>query len=101
MPITRRGFLRGVLATIGVALVGKPGFSGLMEQEPAQMGGYTTYYLTRHGDDANDGSAAAPWRTLDKAARTVQRGDTVMIGGGPYREHFAQGGVNLEMDVQI
>ena len=35
MPITRRGFLRGVLATIGVALVGKP--AAVVEP---QVGGY-------------------------------------------------------------
>ena len=109
MLITRRGFLRGVLATIGVALVGRGDtwvtMSGRAKDHRLFIDnwrGYpATYFVSRHGDDANDGSAVAPWRTLDKAARTVQSGDTVMIGGGPYREHYVQGGVNLETDVQI
>ena len=36
--------------------------------------------------DANDGSAAAPWRTVSHAAQTIQPGDTAWIHGGVYRE---------------
>jgi len=36
------------------------------------------------GNDANDGSAAAPWATLKKAAETAVAGDTVYFRGGLY-----------------
>jgi hypothetical protein len=36
--------------------------------------------------DANDGSAARPWRTLARAVEAVGPGDTVLVHGGLYRE---------------
>lgn len=47
-----------------------------------------TYYVaqTANASDANDGSEAAPFKTLAKAGEVVQAGDTVIVGGGTYRE---------------
>jgi hypothetical protein len=39
------------------------------------------------GDDANDGTAAKPWRTLGFAAARLKPGDTLLLRGGIYREH--------------
>ncbi|BCM88966.1 hypothetical protein IAD21_00808 [Abditibacteriota bacterium] len=44
----------------------------------------TTYEVAPTGNDANAGSAAAPWKTLQKAALTVHAGDTVLINDGTY-----------------
>ena len=44
------------------------------------------YFVATDGCDAADGSAAKPWRTIQRAADAVQAGDTVTIRGGVYRE---------------
>jgi len=36
------------------------------------------------GNDSNDGSASAPWATLQHAANEVQAGDTVLVHDGTY-----------------
>lgn len=36
------------------------------------------------GSDSNDGSAAAPWATLEKARRTLKGGARVIVHGGSY-----------------
>ena len=38
------------------------------------------------GDDLNSGSIDAPWRTVGKAAASVQAGDSVSINPGTYQE---------------
>jgi hypothetical protein len=43
-----------------------------------------TYHVAPGGDDGQDGSAAAPWRTLQRAADQVGPGDTVMVAAGDY-----------------
>jgi len=42
------------------------------------------YYIARSGDDNNIGSKESPWRTLDKANRMLQPGDTVTLRDGVY-----------------
>jgi len=51
---------------------------------PAQAAG--TYYVAPTGSDSNAGTLASPWRTIQKAANTLQAGDTVYIRGGTYQE---------------
>lgn len=50
--------------------------------------GGTTYYVaqTRNASDNNPGTKELPFRTLKKAGDTAEAGDTVIIGGGTYRE---------------
>ena len=43
-----------------------------------------TFYVATTGSDANDGSSAHPWRTLQFAANTVHAGDTVIVHAGNY-----------------
>lgn len=47
--------------------------------------GTHTYYIATNGDDANDGSIAAPFATLMHAQSQVVAGDTVFIRGGTYK----------------
>ena len=44
------------------------------------------YFVATSGADTNAGSAAAPWRTIQKAANTVAPGDTVNVVAGVYAE---------------
>lgn len=39
------------------------------------------------GDDANDGSLAKPWRTIDHAQLRIAPGETLVLRGGMYDEH--------------
>jgi hypothetical protein len=43
-----------------------------------------TYYVSTAGNDANAGSQAAPWRTLQKAGNVAVAGDTVNVLPGTY-----------------
>ena len=42
------------------------------------------YHVSRQGNDANPGSVAQPWQTLQHAADTVNPGDTVLVRGKPF-----------------
>jgi hypothetical protein len=41
-------------------------------------------FVAPNGSDTNTGTEAQPWKTLRKAAATVQPGDTVRIKAGDY-----------------
>ena len=60
------------------------------EQAFTGAGGRAFYVDAQHPEasDANDGSAAAPWRTISRAARAgaLRPGDAVLIRSGIYRE---------------
>ena len=45
-----------------------------------------TYYVAPGGDDANPGSLAEPWRTIQHAADSLTPGDTVYVRDGVYPE---------------
>jgi parallel beta-helix repeat protein len=45
-----------------------------------------TYYVATDGNDSNSGSEADPWKTIQKAADTMQAGDSVYIKEGTYVE---------------
>ena len=52
----------------------------------------TTYYVTKSGNDSNDGLdsiAANAWLTVQKACTTLANGDTVLIRSGVYDEESA------------
>ena len=44
------------------------------------------YYVSVNGSDKNPGTQESPFRTISKAAQIARSGDTVIVGGGTYRE---------------
>lgn len=55
---------------------------------PAAGGSVTarTFHVGTDGDDANNGSPSAPFRTIQHCADVMHPGDTCVIGEGTYRE---------------
>jgi parallel beta-helix repeat protein len=51
--------------------------------------GATTYYVSTSGNDANAGTQASPWRTIQKAANTMVAGDTCFVNPGTYDERVS------------
>jgi len=45
-----------------------------------------TYYVSTSGNDSNQGTQSAPFRTIQKGVNTAQAGDTVLVRGGTYNE---------------
>ena len=43
-----------------------------------------TYYVSTGGNDANPGTSASPWRTIQHAADVAGQGDTVIVQPGTY-----------------
>ncbi len=43
------------------------------------------YFVSPSGDDQNPGSLSLPWQSLQKAAGTIEAGDTAIILGGTYQ----------------
>ncbi len=55
------------------------------------------YYVATSGIDSNPGTITQPWRTIQKAARTMVAGDTVFVTAGDYstqRVHITKSGVS-------
>jgi len=48
------------------------------------LGQARTYYVAEYGHDDNPGTEERPWRTVDKAADTMEAGDTVYVKAGNY-----------------
>lgn len=44
------------------------------------------YYVSKDGDDADAGSSAQPWRTIQHAADRLAAGDAVFVRAGTYNE---------------
>jgi len=44
------------------------------------------YHVSVHGDDAHEGTAGAPFKTISKAAELAQPGDVITVHEGIYRE---------------
>jgi MYXO-CTERM domain-containing protein len=56
----------------------------------------TDYHVAQTGADTGAGSSAQPWKTIQKAASTMQPGDTCTVHAGTYREWVnpARGGTS-------
>ena len=50
-----------------------------------------TFFVATTGSDANPGSSAAPWRTLQFAFGRLDAGETLVVRGGTYRADLAYG----------
>ena len=46
----------------------------------------TSFYVSPTGNDANSGTQASPWRTVQHAADTARAGSNVNVRGGTYEE---------------
>ena len=44
------------------------------------------FHVAKSGSDTNDGSAAAPFLTINRAVMVLRAGDTVTVHAGVYRE---------------
>ena len=51
-----------------------------------------TYHVSPSGSDADDGSSASPWATLQYAADQVAAGDEVVVAAGSYAGFFLDTG---------
>jgi hypothetical protein len=49
----------------------------------------SSFYVSTTGDDANPGTQASPWRTVQHAADTARAGSTVNVRGGIYEERVS------------
>jgi len=47
-----------------------------------------TYYVAPAGDDENDGSRSAPFRTLMRATLALKEGDTLLVRDGIYEQNL-------------
>jgi len=57
---------------------------------PSVSSASSTYFVSKNGNDINgDGSFTNPWRTIQKAANSVNAGDTVYVRGGTYYEEVS------------
>jgi Right handed beta helix region len=48
-----------------------------------------TYYVSPNGSDSAPGTYAAPWRTIQKAADTLQAGQSAIVAAGNYGERVS------------
>lgn len=58
----------------------------LIQVPPEAFSAGAVYYVAPDGSDADPGTPARPWRTVGKAAATLQPGETVLIRAGTYHE---------------
>ena len=72
-PVAARGFTNDQFAALGAGRTGRAGHGTV------QANSERRYVSAAGGDDANDGSEGAPWRTLQHAADTVVPGTTVLV----------------------
>jgi hypothetical protein len=49
-------------------------------------GGTANYYVATNGNDNNPGTQTSPWRTIQKAANTLNGGQMAYVRGGTYSE---------------
>jgi hypothetical protein len=77
-PAAARGFTNDQFAALGAARTGATG------RPTSQSNTNRRYVSANTGDDAADGSEAAPWRTLQHAADSVEPGTTVLVEPGDY-----------------
>lgn len=73
--------------SVGRSLIGPSGAAGGSTESTIAVAAATTFYVDgTSGSDANPGTQALPWKTIQKAANTLQAGQTVVVAGGQYNE---------------
>ena len=77
-----------ILSAFSVFVLIAFGLCGPAVSEESATPAKTEYHVSVSGDDANDGSAARPLRTISAAAQLAQPGDTITVHEGLYREYI-------------
>jgi len=70
----------------------------------AQVSNAATYYVATTGSDANLGTEAAPYRTLNKGVKALKSGDTLYVRDGTYAESLRNniaGGTSWSAPVKV
>ena len=67
-------------------LWGAVGCVSATETPPPQTASCAPCYVAPGGDDAHEGTSAAPWATIQHAAEVLAPGNTVYVRGGVYHE---------------
>lgn len=85
MPLRHRSPARLAPAVLAAALAGGTVLSaGAALSTPPSVAAASSFYVSGSGSDANPGTLAAPWRTLQHAADAVPAGSTVYLRAGTY-----------------
>jgi hypothetical protein len=79
--VLHRRNVRALLALAVLLLVVVALFASLSPVRAA-----TNYYVATTGNDANPGTSASPFRTIQKCADVMVAGDTCLVRSGTYRE---------------
>jgi hypothetical protein len=82
-----RGRVLYALAVVALAAVTGWALGTTSPRTPASS--RHDYFVSADGSDAGDGSADAPWRTLQRAADSIGPGSTVYVRGGVYSQTVA------------
>jgi len=89
----RRAYAAGPIQTQSVVKVSnRPSQSPTPTTTPTATptpGSDTTYYVSPSGSDSASGSYSAPWRTIQKAADTLQAGQIAVVAAGNYGERVS------------
>lgn len=73
------------LAAVVAMAIGTPTAGVLASAASGNITG-RSFHVGTGGDDVNEGSSSAPFRTIQRCADVAQPGDTCVIGEGTYRE---------------
>jgi chitodextrinase len=84
MAVDPAGNESGLSAPLSVTTGSATPGSALPARMPASTG--TVFYVALTGSDANPGTLAAPWRTIQKALNVLLPGQTALVREGTYRE---------------
>ena len=60
-------------------------------QTTGELGNQQTFYVATTGSDANSGTEAEPWLTIDFAVDNATAGSTILVRGGTYNERVTIG----------
>ena len=84
MAVDPAGNVSGLSAPVSATTQSATPGSALPPRMAASTG--TVFYVAPTGSDANPGTLAAPWKTIQKALNVLQPGQTALVRAGTYRE---------------
>ena len=76
-----------VLASGGILLLSQA-FGAREVPQPSGENPVLSIYVSPEGDDTREGTAAAPWRSLQKAFDAAVPGTVIYLSGGTYRQGY-------------